>query len=69
MNRRLVISILAMILVLYFCIGNRGITNRTPVDDPAALVYPSFFMHLHEDLGYCLVAALIHGEALTFPVA
>ncbi len=58
-----------LLLVLHFRIGNGRIAYRTPVDDPAALVDPAFFVHLAEHLGDRPVAALVHGKALPVPVA
>ena len=57
-----------LLLIFHLGIGDGGITDRTPVDDTGALVDIAFLVHLHENLGNCLVAALIHGEALSVPV-
>ena len=57
-----------LLFILYLCVRNGGITYGTPVNDPAALIDPAFFMHLAENFRYGLVAALIHGEALSVPV-
>ena len=37
-----------LLLVFHFRIGNGRITYRTPVNDSAALINPSFFVHLTE---------------------
>ena len=58
-----------LFLILHFRVGNRGVADGTPVDDPAALVDPSLLVHLHENFGNGLVAAFIHCEALAVPVA
>ena len=57
-----------LFLVLDLSIGDGGVADRTPVDDPAPLVDPSLFVHLHEDFRDCLIASLVHGEALAVPV-
>ncbi|CCX63430.1 uncharacterized protein BN785_00852 [Firmicutes bacterium CAG:791] len=58
-----------LLLVFHFGIRNRGLAYRAPVHHTVALVNPSLLMHLYEGLGHGLVAALVHGEALTIPVA
>ena len=58
-----------LLFVLYFRIGNGSIADRAPVDDSCALIDPAFFMHLAEHFGYGLVAAFVHGETLSVPVA
>ena len=62
-------EVACLFLILNFRVGNGSIADRTPVDDPAALVDPALLVHLHEDFCYGLVAALVHGEALAVPVA
>ena len=57
-----------LLLILYLCIGDGGITYGTPVNDTGALVDITFFVHLHEYFGDCFVTALIHGETLSVPV-
>ena len=57
-----------LLFIFYLGIRNGGITYRTPVDDPAALVDPAFFVHLAEYFGNCLIAALVHGKTLSVPV-
>ena len=58
-----------LLLVFHFGIRNRGLAYRAPVHHAVTLVNPSLLMHLYEGLGHGLVAALVHGEALTVPVA
>ena len=57
-----------LLLVLNLSVRDRCITYRTPVNDTATLVNPSFLMHLYKYFGYCLVAALVHCKALSVPV-
>ena len=58
-----------LLLIHHLRVGNGGVADRTPVDDPAALVDPALFMHLAEHFRNGLIAALVHGEALSVPVA
>ena len=58
-----------LLLVLYLCVRDRGLADRTPVDDTGALVDIALLMQAQEYLLYGLGAALVHGEALSVPVA
>ena len=58
-----------LIFVIYFRIGNRGLAVRTPVDDPFASVDKSLVIKVYENLTDSLVAALVHCEAFSRPVA
>ena len=58
-----------LLFILHFRVGDGSVADRTPVDDPASLVDPALFVHLHKYFGDGLIAALIHREALTVPVA
>ena len=57
-----------LFFVFHLRIGNGCIADGTPVNDPAALIDPAFFMHPAEHLGDRLVAALIHGKTFSVPV-
>ena len=57
-----------LVLILDFGVGNGGLADRAPVDDAAALVDPSFFVHLDEDFLHRVAAAFIHGKTLSVPV-
>ena len=58
-----------LLLVLYLCVRDRGLANRTPVDDTGSLIDIALLMQAQEYLLYGLGAALVHGEALSVPVA
>ena len=58
-----------LLLVFHFRIGNGRITYRTPVNDSAALINPSFFVHLTEHFRDRLIAALVHRKTFSVPVA
>ena len=58
-----------LFLVAHLGVGNGGVADRAPVDDAAALIDPSLFMHPAEHFRNGLVAALVHGEAFSLPVA
>ena len=58
-----------LLLMLYLCVRDRGLADRTPVDDTGALVDIALLMQAQEYLLYGLGAALVHGEALSVPVA
>ena len=55
--------------MLYFRIRKRCATLRTPVYQSVPLVDQTFFVKSHEEVVYRLVAALVHREALSAPVA
>ena len=40
----------------------------TPVYNPAALIYPAFFIKAHKHLFDSGIAALVHGESFSFPI-
>ena len=54
--------------MLYLSIRNRGLADRTPVDDAAALVDQALIVELAERLAHGLGAALVHREAGAGPV-
>ena len=58
-----------LLLVLYLCVRDRGLADRTPVDDTGSLIDIALLMQAQEYLLYGLGAALVHGEALSVPVA
>ena len=58
-----------LLFVLYFRIGKRGLTHRTPVDDPGPPVNVAFLIKLDKYLFHRLGTALVHGETLPLPVA
>ncbi len=57
-----------LFLVYHLCVGDGGIADRAPVDDAGPLVDIALFVHLYEDFGHGLVAAIVHSEALSVPV-
>ena len=57
-----------LFLVLYLGIGNGGLTYRTPVDNAAAFIDPSFFVQTAEYFFYSLGTALIHRETFSVPI-
>ena len=59
----------SLIFVLYFCIRNGGQAFRAPVDDALATVDQSLLIVLDENFLDSLAASLVHGEALSRPVA
>ena len=56
------------VYVLDLRVGNRGLTDRAPVDDAAAAVDVALLIEAQEDLLHGLRAALVHREALSVPV-
>ena len=58
-----------LLLVLNLCVGNRGLTMRTPVDNPLTAVDKSLFVKSYENLFNRFITALVKGETLPFPVA
>ncbi len=56
-------------LVGDLCFGDRGFAVGAPVDNPFAAVDQALFIEIDEHLLDRLVAALIHREPLTFPIA
>ena len=56
-------------LILDLRIGKRGRAVRAPVDDTVTLVNQALVIEVDKYLAHCLGAALVHGEALAFPVA
>ena len=58
-----------LFLVLNLRIRYRGIAHRTPVDHPGTLVNITFLVHFAENFRDSLIAALIHRETLSVPVA
>ena len=58
-----------LLFMLYLRIRERGLAHRAPVDDPGASVNISFFVKFDEYFLYRLGASLIHGKALSVPVA
>ena len=62
-------EVACLLLIHDFRIGDGGITYRTPVNNPAAFINPSFLVHLAEHLGNGLITALIHSKTLPVPVA
>ncbi len=57
-----------LFFVFHFCIGNRSIAYRTPVNDPASFINPSLFMHFAEYFRHRPVAAFVHGKTLSVPI-
>ena len=55
--------------VFHLGVGQGGQAVGTPVDDAAALVDQALFIQLAEGLADSAGAALVHGEAVTAPVA
>ena len=58
-----------LILIVYLDIRKSRLALRTPVDDPVSLVNEAFVVKAYEHVLDCPVAAFIHGEALSLPVA
>ena len=58
-----------LLFIFYFRIRNGCIANRTPVNNTAALVYISFFMHFDKDFCNCFITAFIHRKSFSVPVA
>ena len=58
-----------LLLVFHLGVGNGGIAAGAPVDQPVAAVDDVLFIQAHKDLAHSLAAALVHGEALTAPIA
>ena len=58
-----------VVLMLNLNIAQCGVTVYAPVGDTGAFVNQALFKQSAENLAYSLGAALIHSEALTFPVA
>ena len=58
-----------LFFVYNLCIGDGGVAHRAPVYNSAAFINPAFFMHFTEHFRNRLIAALIHGEAFSVPVA
>ena len=58
-----------LLFMLYLRIRERSLAHRTPVDDSGSSVNISFFVKFDEHFLYCLGASLIHGKALSVPVA
>ena len=63
------IEIAVLILVLNLRIGNRGLTGGTPVYHTVSAVDKTLIVKTHKYVLYCLRATIVHGEALTAPVA
>ena len=57
-----------LILVLNLCVRQRGLAYRTPVDDTAALIDPSFFVQAHKHFFHGFGTALVHGKPLSVPI-
>ena len=58
-----------LFLIFHLCIRNGGIAYRTPVNNPAPLINPAFFVHLAEHFRHRFIASLVHGEPFPVPVA
>ena len=59
----------AVLLLMYnLCIGNRCLTDRTPVYDTGTTIHIALLIQLAEYLCNCLVISFIHRETLTIPV-
>ena len=57
------------LLMLDLCIAYRGSAARAPVDDAEAAVDKSLVIEIYEGLADCGGKVLVHGEALSRPVA
>ena len=57
------------VLVLHLCVGQGRLAGRAPVDQPVSFVDQALVVKPDEELVDRLVAALIHGETLSAPVA
>ena len=57
-----------LFLMLHLCVRDRGLTGRTPVDDPRAFIDIALFIQLFKDLQHGFGAALIHRKAHLVPV-
>ena len=57
------------VLMFYLSIRKGGLAARAPVNQTVAPVNPTFFVQIDEELGNGFVAALVHGEPLSPPVA
>ena len=62
-------EIAVVLFIFNLGVGNRGLTVRTPVDDPFAPVNQSLFIEITENLTDSLRAAFVKREAFSFPVA
>ena len=58
-----------LLYMLYLCIGNRCLADRTPVDDTGTFVNISFVKQTDKYFFDCLGASLIHGKTLSVPVS
>ena len=58
-----------LFFVFHLGVGDRGVTDRAPVDDAGALINIALFMHADKGLFDGSVAALVHGKTLAVPVA
>ena len=52
----------------YLQVGDGGVQHRVPVDQALAAVDEALLEEAHEDLAHRRRQALVHGEALVFPV-
>ena len=57
------------LLVLHFSVRDRGLAAGTPVHQPVSTIHQALFIQAAEGLAHRLRAALVHGKALTAPVA
>ena len=57
-----------LLLVVYLCITEGSMAYRTPVDDSGALVDVALLIQIDEGRLHSVRAALVHGEAKSFPV-
>ena len=58
-----------LLLIVHFGVGNGGPAVGAPVDDALASVNQALFIKLYKDLFHRPGAALVHGEALSGPIA
>ena len=58
-----------LLLVQYFCVGDRCLTYGAPVDNPGAFVDITLLIKTDKYLKHSLRATLVHGKTLPIPVA
>ena len=70
LRRIMEVPILALyIFVIYLCIRQSSHAVGAPVDKSVTLIDHTLFIQPDKELGYCLIAALVHRKTLSAPIA